>query len=146
MPVVRREGSACLSEESNAKVYGFARTRRLLTASAYQRVFQAAARSSDNYLTVLARANDLGLPRLGLAISKKSIKLASQRNRIKRLTRETFRLNQHRFQGIDFVVMTRGHATHADHETLSRSLLRHWEHLVRQCKNYSSSSSAPTAT
>jgi ribonuclease P protein component len=40
---------------------------------------------------VLARANDLPEPRLGLIIAKKHVRLATQRNRIKRLTRESFR-------------------------------------------------------
>lgn len=73
-------------------------------------------------------------PRLGLAIAKRYVRRASDRNRIKRLTRETFRLNQHKLAGIDFVVMARTAAIQADHESLSRSLLRHWAYLVKQCK------------
>ena len=44
---------------------------RLLKAAEFNRVFNKARRSADQYFTVLARPNDKDLPRLGLAISKK---------------------------------------------------------------------------
>lgn len=44
-------------------------------------------------------------PRLGLAIAKKKVPLASNRNRIKRLIREQFRLNQANFPPVDVIVM-----------------------------------------
>jgi len=40
---------------------------------------------------VLARANNFSESRLGLVVAKKHVRLATQRNRIKRLTRESFR-------------------------------------------------------
>ena len=51
-----------------------------------------------------ARKNASG-PRLGLAIAKKKVPLASNRNRIKRLIREQFRLNQASFPPVDVIVM-----------------------------------------
>lgn len=127
-------------------VYGFPRSRRLLTSASYQRVFEQAAKSSDSRLTVLARANGANPPRLGLAISKRNIRRASDRNRIKRLIRESFRLNQHDLAGLDIIVMARTAATQADHEALFRSLQKHWAHLVKQCKPSWSPSSSFTAT
>ncbi|MCF7968598.1 MAG: ribonuclease P protein component [Methylococcaceae bacterium] len=126
--------------------YRFPRTCRLTTASAFQQVFANALKSSDGYLTVLARANGADGARLGLAISKRNIRLASDRNRVKRLARETFRLYQHELAGVDFVVMARTAASHANHETLSRSLRKHWAHLVKQCKPSWSPSSSSTDT
>ena len=97
-------------------------------------------------LTVLGRANGLGHPRLGLAISKRNIRHANDRNRIKRLIRESFRLNQHELAGIDVVVMARTAAIKADHETLFRSLQHHWAGLVKRCNPSWSPSSSSTAT
>ena len=95
---------------------------------------------------MLATVNGMERPRLGLAIAKRYVKLAKDRNRIKRLTRESFRLNQHKLAGLDFVVMARTAAIQADHESLSRSLQRHWARLVKECKPSWSPSSNSTAT
>ena len=40
-------------------------------------------------------------------LAKKHIKLAVQRNRIKRIVRESFRLQQAKFDSYDYVVMAR---------------------------------------
>jgi ribonuclease P protein component len=123
--------------------YGFPRTRRLCTAADFRRVFEQPCKSADSRLTVLARTNGKSYPRLGLAISKRQVRKAADRNRIKRLIRESFRLRQHSLGGLDFVVMARSAATQADHETLFRSLQQHWDILVKQCKpSWSSSSSS----
>jgi ribonuclease P protein component len=52
---------------------------------------------------LLAAPNNLNFPRLGLIVPKKIIATAVGRNRIKRLIRESFRLNQHHLFGIDVV-------------------------------------------
>jgi ribonuclease P protein component len=57
----------------------------------------------------LARPNGLGHPRLGLTVPRRVGK-AVRRNRLKRLLREAFRLNQHELpQGMDYVVLVRPH-------------------------------------
>ena len=70
-------------------------------------------------------------PRLGLAISKKELKRAVDRNRIKRLTRESFRLNQHELANADFIVMTRKKAGEVSNEELFRRLEKHWQRLTK---------------
>jgi ribonuclease P protein component len=126
--------------------YGFPRTRRLRSAADFQRVFEQPCKSADQYLTVLARTNGRDYPRLGLAIARRQIRNAADRNRIKRIIRESFRLRQPLLGGIDFVVMARSAAIQADHETLRRSLHKHWENLVRRCKPSWSSSSNSIST
>jgi ribonuclease P protein component len=116
----------------------FPRERRLLKGSDYKRVFFEALKSSDHFLTVLAKANGGNGPRLGLAISKRNVRFAVDRNRIKRLARESFRIRRDTLADYDFVVMARPAAAQADKPTLSRSLRRHWDHLVRQCNSFSS--------
>lgn len=125
---------------------GFPRSLRLIKAEDFKQVFANASKSSDALLCVLARTNGLDTPRLGLAISKRNVRKAADRNRIKRISRESFRLNQHQLAGLDFVVMARTPAIQADHEKLFRSLQRHWDSLVTQCKGSWSASSSSTAT
>ena len=45
--------------------------------------------------------NNLEHPRLGLTVAKKHLKRAHDRNRIKRLVRESFRLSQHNLPSCD---------------------------------------------
>ncbi len=57
------------------------------------------------------RANELGHARLGLAISKRVSKRAVERNRIKRLLRESFRRVRHQLPAVDLMVMAREQAS-----------------------------------
>lgn len=105
----------------------FRRQQRLTTAADYGRVFRQAKRSSDQLFTVLCRPDDRDAPRLGLAISKKHCKHAFQRNRIKRVVRESFRLNQHALPGLDIVVMNKPQTHRASSRQLHDSLEAHWK-------------------
>jgi len=113
----------------------FSRYSRLLTAKDYARVFENPARSSDNCFTVLARKREAGVARLGLAVSKKNAKLAVERNRIKRLTRESFRVHKSELEGLDIVVMNRRQTAQQDNRTLTQSLSRHWQKLASLCED-----------
>lgn len=85
----------------------FTRELRLLTPGAFTFVFQQPLRASAPQITILGRPNDLGYPRIGLTVAKKHVKRAHERNRIKRLTRESFRLRQHSLPAMDFVVIAK---------------------------------------
>ncbi len=106
---------------------------RLREPAEFKRVFAKPERSSDKYFTVLAIVNELDHPRLGLAIAKKNIRRAVDRNKIKRSARESFRLRQHDISNLDFVVMARREAAIANSKTLQASLDKHWLKLTKQC-------------
>ena len=131
---------------AKAKPYGFPREHRLGKPADFQYVFENAQKSADACLTVLARASQRGYARLGLAIAKKSIRRAADRNRIKRLARESFRLRHSELGSLDFVVMARKPAERADLETLRNALEKHWASLVKRCNSSLCSSSSSTAS
>lgn len=110
---------------------------RLREPTEFKRVFAKPERSTDNYFTVLAIVNELDHPRLGLAIAKKNVKRAVDRNRIKRSARESFRLQQHEITNLDFVVMARRDAATANSKILQVSLNNHWLKLIKRCATYS---------
>jgi ribonuclease P protein component len=105
----------------------------LLAADQFKRVFANPIRSADQYFTVLARVNDREYPRLGLAISRKAAASAVQRNRIKRVIRESFRHKPDKLPPVDVVVMARPLAATANNAELGLSLSRHWSRVRRKC-------------
>jgi ribonuclease P protein component len=98
----------------------------------FSRVFSQGQRTSGGGLTVLTVENSVGHPRLGLAIAKKHIKLASGRNRVKRIIRESFRQHQSVFSNIDIVVLSRSDITRRDSKQLRAALERHWSTVTTQ--------------
>ncbi|MGB7550654.1 MAG: ribonuclease P protein component [Chromatiaceae bacterium] len=109
----------------------FPRLARLLTPSDYRLVLSNPKRSADSFFTVLVANTEGDLARLGLAISKKCAKAAVERNRLKRIVRESFRTHRDILAPFDFVVMCRPRAVKANNAVLTASLLRHWN-IVNQ--------------
>jgi ribonuclease P protein component len=99
----------------------FTQQQRLSTPKHFNHVFAQARRSSDQFFTILARSNDRDLDRLGLAISKRAARRAVDRNRLKRLVREVFRMRAV-LSRCDFVVMAKPAASVSDNAALRRSL------------------------
>lgn len=105
----------------------FPRTARLLTAADYSGVFGKNKRLSDRYWTILISRSQHGEPRVGLAVAKKRAKRAVDRNRLKRIVRETFRHSKAQLAGTDIVVMNRDHTLRASNIELRESLVRLFE-------------------
>ena len=74
--------------------------------------------------------NALGYARLGLAISKQVSKRAVERNRLKRMLRESFRCVRHRLPAVDLVVMAREQAAGTDGSLLLPQIDELWEKLL----------------
>lgn len=118
----------------------FPRELRLLTPANFSHVFQESQRAGSPYITLLGRSNTLGHPRLGFAIAKKQIKHAHERNRIKHLTREYFRLHQHELPDMDFVVMARKAAVELTNKQITELLDKSWHRIRRIAQNPSAQS------
>ncbi len=117
---------------SNFPLAGLPKQAKLLKAAEFNYVFDNAVRSSDRYFTVLARPNVLLHARLGMAFTKKRVKLAVTRNRLKRITRESFRLTQEKFAA-DFIVLAGTKCAQASNQELFKSLEKHWQDLNKKC-------------
>ncbi len=88
---------------------------------------------SDGFFSVTAKANDAGVPRLGLAVAVKLAGNAVARNRLRRIIRESFRLHQRELPAVDLVVSVRPAARAAAAETLRASLAALWKKVGEQC-------------
>jgi ribonuclease P protein component len=109
----------------------FTQSSRLADAASFSRVFKKAERSRDKMFTVLCRANEDREARLGLAIAKKHCRLATGRNRLKRVVRESFRQHKGELAGLDIVVLNRPAAAQANNDLLFECLEKHWQ----TCRN-----------
>ncbi|MAZ89542.1 MAG: ribonuclease P protein component [Cellvibrionaceae bacterium] len=120
----------------------FSKSLRLLNASDYQSVFNdASLRASHQHLLILSRPNLSDSPRLGLVIAKKHIRLAVQRNRIKRILRESFRQHQQQLGGVDAVVLARAGLDKLDNEQLHKLFRKQWGRIIKKAKQASESQS-----
>ena len=109
----------------------FGKDKRLLDAGDYSRVFDKPdARASHRHLLLLARNNQRDRHRLGLVIAKKHVKLAVQRNRIKRVTREFFRQLPDSKPHMDVILLARRGLDELDNALLSSTLEQQWQKLV----------------
>jgi ribonuclease P protein component len=115
--------------------YEFNRESRLLTPGQFQSVFTKPLRFGSSHITILVTPNTNEKNRLGLAIAKKRVKLAVQRNRIKRLTRESFRLNQHNLPHIDIVVMVKSGTDSLNNKEITLQLEKIWRKVILRHKS-----------
>jgi len=112
----------------------FTRSVRLLSPAEFKRVFSGACKVGGRFLTVLARANDLGHPRLGMAISRKHVKAAVGRNLIKRQVRESFRLHQATIGNFDVVILGKPGVDKLTRREIRALIDEYWQELAKRCK------------
>ena len=111
----------------------FEKSKRLLTAADYKPVFDKAEfKVSSKEVLILARPNRQSHPRLGLVIAKKNVRLANRRNRVKRIIRESFRLNQANIPASDIVVLARHSIDVMENSALHELLVKLWQQLQRK--------------
>jgi ribonuclease P protein component len=105
---------------------------RLCGARQFERVFKNGLRTRSEAFSVLARRNDLGVARLGLAIARKALSRAADRNRVKRRVRESFRAHQNELRGLDIVVVGRPHLRQLTPSELAGILETHWVNILHR--------------
>ena len=103
---------------------GFPRGYRLNRPSEFDRVFRGASvRSRRGALRLSAVANSLATARLGLVVGKRALPRAHQRNRAKRVIRDTFRRRRTGLPAMDIVVQVTGPAGNSEYRAALNALL-----------------------
>jgi ribonuclease P protein component len=87
------------------KRFCFSKKQRLVSNKQFDAVLARNIRVADKLLVLYTAENNCGFPRLGVSVGK-SCGGAVQRNRLKRLLREVFRLSQDQIKpGLDYLLM-----------------------------------------
>ena len=100
--------------------FSFPSRARLIKTDDFSSVFNFRKRISGRFLAIHYRYNQLGSPRLGLVIGKKTARLAVQRNYMRRVLRELFRTRQADLAPVDLVVRSQRMFTRADYAQISQ--------------------------
>lgn len=119
------------------------RENRLTDKRDFQRVFHHGQSFANRYLVLYYLKNpNNAVFRVGFSVSKKVGK-AVTRNRVKRLLREAFRLEQERItEPYDFVVIARPSAAELDFHTIRQNV----QHLLRNRDANKDNTSRKTTT
>ena len=80
--------------------FGYPKEARLRKRAEFLRVYEQGTRIEGRYITVFLLPNRLGRHRVGITATRKAIGKAHDRNRAKRLLRETFRLSRLELQTV----------------------------------------------
>ena len=107
---------------------------RLKKASEYQAVFKTGKKLTSPYFSIINKANQFSHSRLGIIVSKKSVRKAVERNRIKRIIRESFRLNYQVLPALDVIVMVYPSVITIKNKQLYNQLQQRWLKLATVCK------------
>ena len=112
------------------------RQHRLTDKQAFRELFQNPCVSADPCFKILAKPNDQDFSRLGMAVSRKVDRRAAQRNRIKRIIRESFRLNVARKTSTsvnaDYMVLPRTQSVTISNQELFERLDKLWNNVSRK--------------
>jgi len=79
------------------------RAERITAAADFARVYHEGRRGGDSLVRVVVSRNALGHPRIAFAVGRKSGG-ATERNRLRRLYREAFRLEKQHLPAVDVIV------------------------------------------
>lgn len=111
----------------------FARCYRLTKTDEFSSVFgfRKAIRGTWLMLHYQPRPEGLADPRLGLVIGKKLLKRAVDRNRVKRIVRERFRLQREKLPACDLIVRLCAKPMPLDGKAIADDFVKLLERLIR---------------
>lgn len=125
-------------------LFCFGQAQRLKCAADFKGVFDGALfKVHQPSFLFLAIPTNTTQSRIGLVVAKKKVRRAHERNRVKRLTRESFRLHQGRLAALDIVVMPKVGIEKVSNSELHLQLQLAWQKLQRIAHKHAQNHSHP---
>lgn len=109
--------------------HAYPRSSRLVRPAEFTRVYREGRRIAGGSLQIIYRTGESTRPRLGLAVPKRILPRAVDRNRVKRLIRESFRRHRAQLPPLDLVVALRGRKQRGTPADLTAVLEALWQRL-----------------
>jgi len=100
----------------------------------FKRAYSSGKRLGNEFFTVNAQPNGLACARLGMSIAARILRRAVDRNRLRRLIRESFRVHQLQLPAVDIVIGVRAGVLAADNARLRSALERLWQKIGSTCE------------
>ena len=127
-------------------LYGFSTDVRIHCAADYKSVFDGALfKVHQPHFLFLAKISEQPNSRLGIVVAKKKVRRAHERNRVKRLARESFRLYQQQSNVLDIVVMPKMGIEAVPNAELHQQLQFAWQKLQRLANKHKKIATSPQA-
>jgi ribonuclease P protein component len=104
--------------------------KRLRRKSEFDAAYARGRRFGNGFFAVTVTSNDKQGARLGMAVAVRTAGNAVERNRIRRVIRESFRLHQHSLPAVDLVVSARPQARATPGAQLHASLAGLWKKVI----------------
>jgi ribonuclease P protein component len=121
---------AARARSAHAQPLSFPPARRLRKPGEFKRVYATGRRMGNEFFTVNLQPNELAAARLGMSVAVRAMGNAVQRNRVRRMIRESFRLHQAIVPALDIIIGVRAGARSVDPALLRSSLELLWKKLA----------------
>ena len=110
---------------------------RIRTTTEFQHVYLGCKYLSGSYYLLYYWNNNFGYPRLGVVASRKSLKKAVMRNRVKRIVKEDFRVQKHLLPSMDIVSIAKFRSGEASKKELHECINQLFNQLIIQSERSS---------
>ncbi len=117
-------------------LFAFGWDSKLRKTDDFSSVFRFKRVQRGSSIDIFFRQNGLSSPRLGMVVPKKVLARAVDRNRVRRVLRESFRLSQAALGGLDVVIRVKAAGVNADYRA-------QWDLFLRKYAASAQTASAP---
>jgi ribonuclease P protein component len=124
---------AARARSAAAQNVRFPPARRLRKPGEFKQVYATGRRLGNEFFTLSAQPNTLREARLGMSVAIRTMGNAVARNRVRRLIRESFRLNHSTLPALDIIIGVRVSARGTEGARLRASLEQLWQKIASQC-------------